>query len=122
MANDQVIYDESVDDCNADLDDLESHISGTLSTFASRQTTRIPEFGRSSLGPQLDGLPLQSKMQAQPTIKEQLSSYNSASKSPSRPDEPRQSDKNLSDIMGNLNQKINIDKSLLDKIKQISAS
>lgn len=63
-ANDQVIYEESVDDCNADLDDLESHISGTLSAFASRQTTRIAEFGRNSLGPQLDGLPLQSKMQA----------------------------------------------------------
>ena len=57
-ANDQVIYEESVDDCNADLDDLESHISGAMSTFASRQTTRLPEFGRSSLGATHDTIPL----------------------------------------------------------------
>ena len=33
---DQVIYEEVTDDCNADLDEVESHMSGALSNMASQ--------------------------------------------------------------------------------------
>ena len=56
---DQVIYEEVTDDCNADLDDVESHISGVLSTIVTQPTSRIRDLlGHSTLGPQIESVSL----------------------------------------------------------------